>query len=235
MSNQLDVRLQLVASFVRPGSVVADIGTDHAYLPVQLVRSGVCPGAYACDLREGPLQNAKQTVAAAGLSAKIKTVLSDGLDALDANCADDVIFAGMGGILIAELLSRAAWLKNPDVRVIAQPMSHAEDVRLWLFDNGFAIDKEAAIFDRHHGYVVLAAHYTGKETAYTPAMPYGGTLFGKDDPAAKRLLSSQLQRLKKRRDALQNVQSDPAETARLCAVITDFERRMQYDHAPDTV
>ena len=211
MSNQLDVRLQLVASFVRPGSVVADIGTDHAYLPVQLVRDGVCPDA----------------VEAAGLSDKIQTVLSDGLDALPPGCADDVIFAGMGGILIAELLSRAAWLENPDVRVIAQPMSHAEDVRLWLFQNGFTIDDEAAVFDRHHGYVVLAAHYTGENTAVTPAMPYGGTLFGKSDPAAKRLLSLQLQRLKKRRDALQNAQSDPAETARLCAVIDDFERRMQ--------
>lgn len=227
MSNQLDVRLRLVASFVRPGSVVADIGTDHAYLPVQLVSGGVCPGAYACDLREGPLQNAKNAVAAAGLSDKIQTVLSDGLDALPPGCADDVIFAGMGGILIAELLSRAAWLKNPDVRVIAQPMSHAEDVRLWLFQNGFAIDREAAVFDRHHGYVVLAAHYTGQTTAYSPAMPYGGTLFGQSDPQAERLLQLQLQRLQKRRNALLSAQSDPAETAQLCAVINDFERRMQ--------
>ena len=57
---QLDERLQLVASFVRPGSVVADIGTDHAYLPVQLVKTGICPKAYACDLREGPFQNARK-------------------------------------------------------------------------------------------------------------------------------------------------------------------------------
>lgn len=232
---QLDERLQLVASFVRPGSVVADIGTDHAYLPVQLVKGGICPQAFACDLREGPLQNARQTVKAAGLCDKIKTVLSNGLDALPAHCADDVIFAGMGGILIAELLSRAAWLKDPGVRVIAQPMSHAEDVRLWLFDNGFSIDKEAALFDRHHGYVVLAAHYTGENAAYTPAMPYGGTLFFQNDPQAKRLLQLQLQRLKKRRDALQNANTDPDETARLCAVIQDFERRMQHDDRTDAV
>ena len=232
---QLDERLQLVASFVRPGSVVADIGTDHAYLPVQLVKGGICPKAYACDLREGPLQNARKTVEAAGLSAYITTVLSNGLDALPAHCADDVIFAGMGGILIAELLQRAAWLKNEQVRVIAQPMSHAEDVRLWLFQNGFSIDEEAALFDRHHGYVVLAAHFCGQTTAYTPAMPYGGTLFFKNDPQAKRLLQLQLQRLKKRRNALQNAHSNPDETARLCAVIEDFERRMQHDHSADAV
>jgi len=76
--------------------------------------------------------------------------------------------------------------------------------------------------------VAIAAHYTGKKTACTPALPYGGTLFEQNDPQAVRLLSGQLQRLKKRRDALQNAQSDSAETARLCAVIQDFERRMQH-------
>ena len=180
MTIHLDARLSLAASFVRSGSVVADIGTDHAYLPVHLVETGVCPRAFACDKRTDPLQNAKQTVEAAGLSDRITTLLSDGLDALPPGCADDVVFAGMGGILIAELLNRAAWLKNESVRVIVQPMSHAEDVRLWLFENGFAIDEEAALFDRHHGYVVLAAHYTGENAAYTSAMLYGGTLFGKD-------------------------------------------------------
>ncbi len=235
MTIHLDARLSLAASFVRSGSVVADIGTDHAYLPVHLVETGVCPRAFACDKRTGPLQNAKQTVEAAGLSDRITTLLSDGLDALPPGCADDVVLAGMGGILIAELLNRAAWLKNPNVRVIVQPMSHAEDVRLWLFENGFAIDEEAALFDRHRGYVVLAAHYTGETAAYTSAMLYGGTLFGKDDQAAKRLLNNQLQRLKKRRDALLSAQSDPQETARLCAVIDDFERRMQHDNRKSTI
>ena len=232
---RLSPRLKEAAALVRKVDTIADIGTDHAYLPVQLVKIGICPKAYACDLREGPLQNARKTVEAAGLSAYITTVLSNGLDALPAHCADDVIFAGMGGILIAELLQRAAWLKNEHVRVIAQPMSHAEDVRLWLFQNGFSIDEEAALFDRHHGYVVLAAHFCGQTTAYTPAMPYGGTLFFKNDPQAKRLLQLQLQRLKKRRNALQNAHSNPDETARLCAVIEDFERRMQHDHSADAV
>ena len=211
MTIHLDARLSLAASFVRSGSVVADIGTDHAYLPVHLVETGVCPRAFACDKRTGPLQNAKQTVEAAGLSDRITTLLSDGLDALPPGCADDVVLAGMGGILIAELLNRAAWLKNESVRVIVQPMSHAEDVRLWLFEN------------------------TGETAAYTSAMLYGGTLFGKDDQAAKRLLNNQLQRLKKRRDALLSAQSDPQETARLCAVIDDFERRMQHDNRKSTI
>ena len=229
MSVQLDARLSLVASLVRRGSTVADIGTDHAYLPVYLVQSGQCPKAIASDLRPGPLQNAKQTVEAAGLCDKIQTVLSDGLDALLAHCADDVIFAGMGGILIAELLARADWLRDERVRIIAQPMSHAEDVRTWLFENGFRLDEEECVYDSHHGYVVLAAHYTGEHVDPTPAQIYGGLLFSSDDPQAKRYLTAQLQRLQKRRNALQTVHGDPQETDRLTAVIEDFERRMHHD------
>ena len=227
MAVTLDPRLSLVASFVRQGSVVADIGTDHAYLPVYLVQTGRCPRAVASDLRPGPLENAKQTVAQAGLADKIETVLSDGLDALPPFCADDVAFAGMGGILIAELLERAAWLKTPAVRIIAQPMSHAEDVRLWLYENGFTIDRESCVFDRHRGYVALAAHYTGAQTPLTPALPYGGLLFGQKDPAAARFLERQKARLQKRRDALARAGSDPVETRRLTAILEDFERRMQ--------
>lgn len=225
MAVTLDPRLSLVASFVRQGSVLADIGTDHAYLPVYLVESGRCPRAVASDLRPGPLQNAKQTVAEHGLCDKIGTVLSDGLDALEAHCADDVVLAGMGGILIAELLSRAAWLRDPAVRVIAQPMSHAEDVRLWFYENGFLIDREACVFDKRHGYVAIAAHYTGETTALTPALPYGGLLFEEKDEAAARYLERQRQRLQKRRDALLQAGVDPAETARLTAILNDFERR----------
>ena len=227
MAVTLDPRLSLVASFVRQGSALADIGTDHAYLPVFLVQTGRCPRAVASDLRPGPLQNAKQTVAEAGLADKIETVLSDGLDALPAFCADDVVLAGMGGILIAELLERAAWLKTSGVRVIAQPMSHAEDVRLWLYQNGFSLDREACVFDKRHGYVVIAAHYTGETTALTPALPYGGLLFQQADEAAARYLLRQKQRLQKRRDALKRAGADAAETERLTEILNDFERRMQ--------
>ncbi len=226
MPIQLDPRLSLVASFVRQGSVLADIGTDHAYLPAYLVETGRCPRAVASDLRPGPLENAKETVMQAGLADSIDTVLSDGLDALPALCADDVVLAGMGGILIAELLSRAAWLKTPAVRIIAQPMSHAEDVRFWFYENGFTIDREACVFDKHRGYVALAAHYSGEKTVITPALPYGGLLFGQRDPAALRFLERQKARLQKRRDALLKAGSDPAEAQRLTAVLEDFERRM---------
>ena len=92
----LDSRLSLVASFVRKGSRVADIGTDHAYIPVYLVQTGVSPSAVAADLRKMPLENAKKTIEQYDLSSKISTVLSDGLDGIEKNCCDDIVIAGMG-------------------------------------------------------------------------------------------------------------------------------------------
>ncbi len=227
MAIQLDPRLSPVASFVRPGSALADIGTDHAYLPVYLVQTGRCPRAVASDLREGRLRMAGRPLRALGLEDRVATVLSDGLDALEPHCADDVVLAGMGGILIAELLSRASWLRDPAVRIIAQPMSHAEDVRLWLYQNGFAIEDEACAMDGRHCYVALAAHYTGVPTEPSPVQPYGGLLFDRRDEAAARFLFQQKTRLQKRRDALQRAGRDPQEVARLSGVIEDFERRMQ--------
>lgn len=226
MSIQLDPRLSLVASFVRQGSALADVGTDHAYLPVFLVQTGRCPRAVASDLREGPLRNARQTVREHGLESKIATVLSNGLDALEPRCADDVVLAGMGGILIAELLARAAWLRDPAVQIIAQPMSHAEDVRRFFFQNGFALEREACAKESRHCYVAMAARYTGETTDPSPALPYGGLLFGQTDEAARCCLRQQLSRLQKRRDALANAGKDPQEVAYLTAVIEDFERRM---------
>ena len=85
---------------VRPGSVAADIGTDHAYLPASLILNGICPRALACDLRKGPLSNAAKTVAAYGLEGKITLRLSDGFDEIEPFEADDLIICGMGGTLM---------------------------------------------------------------------------------------------------------------------------------------
>ena len=90
---QLDKRLQLVADMINEGAVIADVGTDHAYLPVYLVEQGKAPSAIASDLREGPLSHARQAVEAAGLQDKIDLRLSDGLDAVLPHEADCVVFS----------------------------------------------------------------------------------------------------------------------------------------------
>ncbi len=106
MSCRLDGRLAAVAALVRPGSRVADIGTDHGLLMVHLLQSGRAAGGYACDLREKPLAAARRAVAAAGFADRIHCLQADGLDALSSGMADDIVMAGMGGELIARLIER---------------------------------------------------------------------------------------------------------------------------------
>ena len=224
---KLDARLAAVASLVKQGSTLIDVGTDHAYLPCFLVQTGVCPRAVAADLRTGPLENARATIAACGLESKIETRLSNGLDAFTPQKGCTVVLAGMGGLLIAELLARTPWVFDQSVQLVAQPMSHAEDVRAFFFENGFQIDREVCAEDGRHCYCALAAHYSGKNTPLTPALPYGGLLFQSDDEAAKRFLSAQRARLAKRRAALAAAGSDPEEVERLTAVLADFDRLME--------
>lgn len=225
MSNiRLSPRLDAVASLVQPGKRLLDIGTDHAFLPCFLVQQGLCPSAVAADLRVGPLENAKATIADGGLDLRVETLLSDGLDAFPPQTDCAVVFAGMGGLLIAELLERTSWVRDPTVQIVAQPMSHAEDVRRFFFENGFSLDREVCAEDGKHVYCAMAAHFTGGKTTPSPALPYGGLLFGRDDPASARYLQVQYTRLKKRRDALKEAGTDLSEAAWLSEVLKDFER-----------
>ena len=138
----LDKRLRCVAGLVRPGSVLADIGTDHAHLPVWLVKEGVCPRAVAADIRIGPAAAARRSVEAAGLEERIDVRVGDGLAPLCPGEADDIVIAGMGGETIAEILAAAPWTRERDVPLVLQPMSSMDDLRLWLERHGYAIVKE---------------------------------------------------------------------------------------------
>lgn len=157
----LDSRLRLAADFVRPDSRVADIGTDHAHLPVTLVREGRCPSAIASDIRRGPTDNARQNVEQAGLGDVIAVRLGDGLQTVSADEVDDIVIAGMGGETIAAILEDAPWVRNERYRLILQPMTRAERLRAYLFATGFTIDEERVTCVGGHWYTVLCVRYTG--------------------------------------------------------------------------
>lgn len=228
---KLDPRLSSVAALVRQGSRVADIGTDHAYLPVFLLQTGVSPSAVAADLRKMPLENARKTVEAYSLGGKITTVLSDGLDTIDPESCDDIVIAGMGGLLITELISRTLWLKNSRFRLVLQPMSHAEDLRRFLFENGFEIIEEHCSQDGRHCYCVMAAEYKGEVFPFSPALPYIGKLAENRDEITAIYLQKQLSRLEKRCTALKNAAADNSgEVERLSEIIEDFKRLTEEKH-----
>ncbi len=157
----LDPRLGCVARHIRPGAVLADIGTDHAYLPIRMVETGVCPRAIASDLREGPADAARRHVQAAGLQERIEVRLGDGLSTLSAGEADDIVVAGMGGETIAAILDACPWIRDARLHLVLQPMTRPEDLRRYLFGAGFAIREEEIVPDGRHLYTVLDAVYTG--------------------------------------------------------------------------
>lgn len=160
MSLKLTNRLNTVAGFVRHNRVTADVGTDHGYLPAFLVMSGFTDDAIAADIAEGPLDNARKTVKKYSLQDNIRLILSDGLDNIPKN-TEEIIIAGMGGNLIADILTKAPWIKNKNTHLILQPMTHSQDVRQFLCENGFYIEDEKTCCDGDKNYIVISAFYSG--------------------------------------------------------------------------
>lgn len=156
---RLGRRLATAAALVRPGRRVADVGTDHAYLPVWLVAHGVTPFAVATDLREGPAARAARTVAAAGLEGRVAVRVGDGLSSVAPDEAEDIVIAGMGGETAAAILEAASWVRREDIRLILQPMSKPEFLREYLLSSGFVLREERQAADGRHLYTVMAAEF----------------------------------------------------------------------------
>ena len=182
-----------------PGLAVADIGSDHAYLPVHLVRAGLCPRAIASDIAEGPLRNAVETVARAGLQDKIELRLSDGFREFAPADASCWILAGMGGTLMARLLDAAPWLCAPSTVIVAQPMRHADDLRAWLIAHGFRIEVESACRDTGRPYMALRAVFNAECSMLNVQLGAGyfyyGELINNPDPIAREILARELKLL----------------------------------------
>ncbi len=197
----LSERMLMAAKMVRSGNVVADIGTDHAYLPAYLILNGISPKALACDVRKGPLENAKKTVETYGIQDKITLRLSDGFDEIEPFEAQDFIMCGMGGTLMEQLVSRAYWLKDSSKRIIVQPQSHAEDIRRFFVENGFEILFEDACTDGGKLYCAMAAEYTGKTLQRPVSYIFTGELPKCEKAEARLYLENTVARLRKKLEA----------------------------------
>ena len=193
----LDKRLRLCAFFVREGVKIADIGTDHAYLPIWLILNSKIDCALACDINEGPLESGRADVLRYNLSDKITLRLSDGLRNVEENEADDIIIAGMGGELIARIIEDCTWAKNENKRFILQPMTKCEVLISYLYKSGFEIlSQKACSCDKKH-YTVMAVQYTGKCETVSRSFLYTGKL-DVEDEQAKVYLSHIISHLQKR-------------------------------------
>ena len=197
-----DLRLKTVAGFVRRGSRAADIGTDHAYLPVYLIRNNISPFVIAGDLRTGPLENARRSVCELNLEDYIELRQSDGLDNIKPDEADDIIICGMGGNLITDILSRCDWIKNRNYRLILQPQSHTYDLREFLYNEGFSVIEETGVRSEGRVYTIIAAEYSGvKSKDISDTDIYFGNLIYKKDDVSREICTRTLGYLKVRYEA----------------------------------
>lgn len=208
MPIKLTPRLMTAVPFVRPGRLLADIGTDHAYLPIYLCEqrrltpvaagNGEVLCAVAADINKGPVERADEHIAAARLTAYIRTVQTDGLRGLDVYDPDDIVIFGMGGELIAAILEAAPWAAGTGKRLILQPMTHAEKLRAYLLSAGFAIVAETLSREGDRIYQTLCAEPREK-VAEAPAMSPAELAVGQAglhvaDPAQRALYAALIDR-----------------------------------------
>lgn len=150
-----NLRLKKIAEMVQKGMIVADIGTDHAFLPVMLVRDGISSKVYACDIAKGPLKAAKETIENAGLTDNISTILCDGLNDVpeDVNC---IVIAGMGFVTASGILERGIKRLDNMKQIIVEVNRDTVSMRRWISEHGFTITDEVYVNDRNHDYISIS-------------------------------------------------------------------------------
>lgn len=176
-------RLKLIADKVPKCNVAADIGTDHAYIPIYLIQQEVCKKAIASDVKIGPIEAANNNINLYKLKDKIETRLGCGLDTIAQDEADAIIIAGMGGTLITELLEANLQKATKTLALVLQPMNDLQVVRKWLYDKGFDIYDEEIVAEGQKKYFIITAKFDGVIREYSDfQLQIGEKLIKKKDP-----------------------------------------------------
>ena len=170
MKLPLSTSLLACAGFVQPGDRVADIGCDHGYLSIHLLQNGIASSVIASDVNEGPLQSAVRNAGKYGVKEKISFYLSDGVRNIPRDF-DCMICAGMGADTIMSIIHAAPWLKEGNYRLILQCQSKRPELRQWLYDEGFRINRETLAKDGKFVYSIMEVMFDPGHSI-TPAESY---------------------------------------------------------------
>lgn len=191
---ELSKRLQAVADLVTPGYTIADVGTDHAYIPIYLVEKGIVQRAVAMDINEGPLDRATEHIKENKLENQIQTRLSNGLQHLQKGEVDTVILAGMGGNLMINILNEDFNKTNSLKECILQPQSEVFKVRTFLLEKGFLFIEENMVLDDGKYYPMMKVIPPEKIEEIKPVfwseieIHYGKLLLEEKNPILKQFL-----------------------------------------------
>lgn len=186
---RLSKRLSINASFVTPGNRLADVGTDHGYIPIALVQEKIIPSALAMDVNPGPLERAKQHIREFHLESDIHTRLSDGVQSLQPGEADSVLIAGMGGALTVKILQEGREVLRTVKELILQPQSEIDKVRRYLEQAGYKITKEDMVWEEGKYYQVMKAEAGEMHYDCENFYHYGKLLLESGHPVLRKYLT----------------------------------------------
>lgn len=179
----LTKRLAACAALVTKGGVICDVGTDHAYLPAQLLKDGICTRAVATDIHAGPLEAARRTLSETCVLSRTELLLCDGLERVNPVGITDVVIAGMGGEMIVHILEQCAW--RQDVHLILQPMTKIPTLRRWLAEHGFGEWTEQVVTEGSRMYIIIETRHDGKTRRLSPLEEEVGCLDWSDEDARR--------------------------------------------------
>ena len=188
---QLSKRLSAVADMVTSGNCLADVGTDHGYIPIYLVKQGRIAGAVAMDIHSGPLQRAKENIRNYHLEDRIQSRLSDGVAALQDFEADTVVIAGMGGGLVMKILTEGRRVLKTASEIVLQPQSEIEKVRRFLQIEGYCIDAENMILEDGKFYPMMRAVHGQMKLERQIEFKYGPILLKNKNECLKAFLEKE--------------------------------------------
>lgn len=202
---KLSKRMKAVAAMVTKGNVVADIGTDHGYVPIALIQQKKIPRAIAMDINKGPLKHATEHIAMCQLEDYIETRLSDGVESLKVKEADSIVIAGMGGELVIHILTQGEEVCREAKELILQPQSELRRVRRFLRENKYKIIDEDMILEEGKYYPMMKV-IPVEEDPFWEGMPkhivapcdmYGPILLKNGNPTLRKFLVKQHKQLTK--------------------------------------
>ncbi|QZY56570.1 tRNA (adenine(22)-N(1))-methyltransferase [Crassaminicella profunda] len=199
---KLTPRLLNIAKLVPKGSILADVGTDHGYIPVYLMKNKIVEKTIATDVNKGPLLSAQKNIKNNGLEDSIETRLGNGLEPIEPEEIDTVIIAGMGGLLIRDILMNHPKVTKSIKRFILQPMVAQDELRRWLCNNHFKIVEEKLVSEDHRIYEILVVEHGKDEIENEIYFEIGKKLIENKDPLLEIFIKKHI---KKQNDIINNL------------------------------
>ena len=227
----LDKRLRQCAEFVSGKGIVVDVGTDHALLPVELVKSGKCSKVFATDINEKPLESAKKNIEKNNLFPEIETILSDGLEEVSLEGVTDIVIAGMGGETIAEIIGEMNCDNTQNIRFILQPMTKIDYLRKMIYEYEMQIVAEKAVQDGDKIYTVMWVENNSDFKYLTEYESIAG-FFEPDDETGKLYRQKEAERLERVADSLKKAGKE-SESVHYSALAFKLKNGVKYESVKD--